>query len=304
MTESTSPSARGAHGDDQTSRTIVVGVDGSASAGHAAQWAAGEAERRGATLMLVHALHLPEATATALDPIVKQHRTEGLTLLDEQAAAARTGHPGVRIETQLSDLDPTQTLTTLGEAAELVVTGSRGRGGFIGMLLGSVNRKLAVHTTCPLVVVRAEPPAEAAGRIVLGVGAKHSAAAIRYAFEAARRQGATLDVIRAYVANVLYTGMAGVGTMYEGHPESDQLDALTGAREAIEPLAAEYADVKLNVSAREGNAVNTLIDAAREADLLVVATHRRRGALPVGAGYVVDGVLAHSPVPVAVIPDR
>ena len=286
--------------------TILVGVDGSETAAYAAAWAAEEAVRRGAALTLVHALHLPEASSAILGPMnhAEQRRAEGRKLLDEHAATVRDTHPGLRVETELSDLSPARTLTTLGTSAGLIVTGSRGRGGFTGMLLGSVTRKLAVHTPCPLVVVPTAPAQDAANRIVLGVGHKHSATAARYAFDTARREGAALDVVRAYFANVLYTGMAGVGTMYEGHPESDKLYALAEAKAAIEPIAAEYPDVTVNIAALEGNAVPALIDAARGGHLLVVAAHRRRSPLPVGAGYAVDGVLAHSPVPVAVIPDR
>jgi nucleotide-binding universal stress UspA family protein len=258
--------------------------------------------------MLVHALHLPDVSAVIRMPMegdhAEQRRIEGRKLLHEHAEKLRKARPRVQVTAELSDLDPARALAEQSESAALVVTGSRGRGGFSGMLLGSVSRKLAVHAHCPLVVVRNEPSAEAADRIVLGVGRKHSDAAVRYAFEAARRQGAVLDVVRAYFASVLYTGMAGVGTMYEGHPESDHLYALKAVQTAIEPYAAEYSDVTVNIAALEGNAVSTLIDAARDARLLVVATHRHRGPLPVGAGYVADGVLAHSPVPVAVIPDR
>jgi nucleotide-binding universal stress UspA family protein len=307
MTADTSPSPPGARGDDRTPQTtIVAGVDGSVSAEHAASWAAGEAERRDATLMLVHALHLPAPSALRVqtDVYAEQRRLEGRKLLHQQAETVRTAHPRVQVTAELSDLDPARTLVESGESAALVVTGSRGRGGFTGMLLGSVSRKLAVHTRCPLVVVRDEPPGDAADRIVLGLGRKHSDAAVRYAFEAARRQDAVLDVVHAYFASVLYTGMAGASTMLEGHPESDRLYALKDAQSAIEPYAAEYSDVTVNVAALEGNAVAALIDAARNARLLVVATHRRRGPLRVGSGYVVDGVLAHSPVPVAVIPDR
>jgi nucleotide-binding universal stress UspA family protein len=306
MTEETSPFVVGAGGHDEVRRPVVAGVDGSDHAERAAAWAADEAERRGTTLTLVHALHLPESGSAPVGPIdyADQCRADGRKLLDEQAAAVRTRHPGLEVATELSDRDAARTLTSLSESAALIVTGSRGRGGFAGMLLGSVSRKLAVHTRGPLVVVRIGTPGDTANRIVLGVGRKHSDAAVRYAFEAARRQGAVLHVVRAFFANMLYTGMAGPGTMYEGHPDSDRIYAATRTQDAIAPFITEYPDVTVDVSTVEGNAVSALIDAARQARLLVVATHRHRGPLPVGAGYVVDGVLAHSPAPVAVIPER
>jgi nucleotide-binding universal stress UspA family protein len=101
----------------------------------------------------------------------------------------------------------------------------------------------------------------------------------------------------------MVAGTAGIASMYEGHPESDRLNAAAEAQAAIEMCAERYPDVEVRIQAREGNAVDALNDAARGARLLVVARHRRRGPLAVGAGYVTDGVLAHSPVPVAVVPD-
>lgn len=308
MTANSSPSAADRRGNDATTRAaaeaVLVGVDGSDNAARAAAWAAAEAERRDAVLTLVHALHLPTPTSAVLGPMdyAEQRRAEGRELLDEQASALRAEHPGLSIAAELSDFDPAHTLVKLGESATLLVTGSRGRGGFTGMLVGSVSRKMAAHSPCPLVVVRGEPAGSAENRIVLGIGRKHSPPAVRYAFEAARRQGATLQVVRAYFPHMVYTGVAGLVTMYEGHPESDQLEAEKEAQAAIGPWIAEFSDVAVDVTGIEGNAVPTLIDAARDARLLVVATHRHRGLLSVGAGYAVDGVLAHSPVPVAVIP--
>lgn len=76
------------------------------------------------------------------------------------------------------------------------------------------------------------------------------------------------------------------------------------AQTALKPLRDEFPDVNVHLDAAEGNAVELLLGAASRARLLVVGAHRHRGPLAVGAGYVVDGVIAHSPVPVAVIPTR
>ncbi len=62
--------------------------------------------------------------------------------------------------------------------------------------------------------------------------------------------------------------------------------------------------MKVQLVAADGNTVPALVNAANGARLLVVGAHRHRGPLAVGAGYVVDGVLARSSVPVAVIPIR
>jgi len=290
--------------DDGPRGPLVVGVDGSVNAGYAARWAAQEASRRGCALTLVHALHLPWVATPQTEPsdFALRRDAEGRALLESAAEQVRGAHPDVPIQAELSPLEPVDALTTLSREASLLVTGSRGRGGFTGMLLGSVSRQLSVHSHCPLVVVRDEPTAEAAGKVVLGVGRKHSATSIAFAFEAASRQGAELDVVRAYTPRAMAAGIGGISSMYETHPESDALAATEEAQAAIAPCAERHPDVTLHVTAAEGNAVDALTSAAYGASLLVVARHRRRGPLAVGAGYVTDGVLAHSSVPVAVVP--
>jgi nucleotide-binding universal stress UspA family protein len=70
----------------------------------------------------------------------------------------------------------------------------------------------------------------------------------------------------------------------------------------LEPFRSSNPKVDVEVTAGRGNTVPILIEAARDTRLLVVGAHRHRAPLVVGAGYVVDGVLAHCPVPVAVVP--
>jgi nucleotide-binding universal stress UspA family protein len=172
------------------------------------------------------------------------------------------------------------------------------------MLLGSVSRKLAAHAHCPLVVVREEAPRPGStDLIVLGIGRSPVPAAARYAFETARREGLDLIALRAWWPNAMRTGVVGLGSMYLGDLENDRRAAIAEAEDAIKPLRAEFPDVTVRVTTSEGNAVPILIDAARAARLVVLGAHRRRGPLSVGPGYVVEGVLAHCPAPVAVVPE-
>jgi nucleotide-binding universal stress UspA family protein len=291
---------------DESPRPVVVGVDGSQSAYHAALWAAGEAERRATSLTLVHSIHIPDAAggSTPLDQIeiAERRRAEGRELLDRAAAALRGRRPELMLDLTITDLDPADLLANLSRDAAVLVTGTRGRGGFTGMLLGSVARKLAAHSRCPLVVVREAPPEDGTGEVVLGVGRKHSPAAARFAFEAARLHGAPLTAVQAWWPHAIYSSVTGPGSMFIGAIETLCEDALAAAAAAIEPLTGEFPDVKVRAGAVEGNTVPALIDAARGARLIVVAGHRQRGPLASGAGYVVEGLLAHSPTPVAVVP--
>src|SRR6185312_7760616 len=112
-----------------------------------AVWAAQEAARRRVVLTLVHALDLPGTTSRPLEPMqyAEYRRKDGHALLDAAAATVRERFPGLTVETELSEISAARTLSTLSTEAALLVAGTRGHGGFTGMLLGSVSRKLAAH---------------------------------------------------------------------------------------------------------------------------------------------------------------
>lgn len=290
--------------EDEAPLPVVVGVDGSANAESAASWAAAEADRRGATLIVVHAVSLSGAVTAPLEPsdLATHRRAEERALLDRTVGALRERFPSVLIQAEVSGHSPEHILNEHSRAASLIVTGTRGHGGFTGMLVGSVSRKLAAHAACPLIVVHPTQPEDGTDDIVLGIGRKPSPAAVRYAFEAARRQHAELTVVRAWWPRAVYYGMAGPGSMYVGELDTARADAQDGAEAAVAEARSEFRDVKLHIRVAEGNAVPVLLDAARTARLLVVGAHRHRGPLSIGAGYVVEGVIAHSQTPVAVVP--
>lgn len=138
-------------------KTIVVGVDGSTHAGGALDFALEEAALRDAELHIVSAWEIPPGiafaavyTAEALDAF----RAEAQTILSEALAHAAVTRPAVRCVGKVVEAAPADAL--LGEArdAGMVVVGSRGRGGFASLLLGSVSQQVVHHAACPVVVVR------------------------------------------------------------------------------------------------------------------------------------------------------
>jgi nucleotide-binding universal stress UspA family protein len=138
---------------------IVVGVDGSEAAATALRFAAAEAHRRGASLEVVHAWTFPylaEASPAMLDFDFAQGAAE---LLAQVVRDTLGDEPGVPVEQVVVRSTPAEALTTRAEGADLVVVGSRGRGGFAGLLLGSVSQQVANHAPCPVVIV---PPNAAA----------------------------------------------------------------------------------------------------------------------------------------------
>jgi nucleotide-binding universal stress UspA family protein len=294
-------------------RRIVVGVDASESASHAALWAAREAQCRGVPLTLTHAVHLPSAAVAPVEPddFAERQQTAGLEIVEASAARIRQRYPGLTLESDICTQSAAQRLCDVSANDVMVVTGTRGHGGLTGLLLGSVSHALAVHASGPLVVVRGAEPEEANGPVVLGVGPNPAESAIEFAFAAARRYGTSLRVVRAWMLPLpsVGTGMPGSAAFGLGEPaalfapeaqDSDADEAGDAAR-AVEPVRKRYPQVRFEVSAVAGNAVPALADVG--ARLVVVGSHRHRGLFSVGAGHVVDGLICHSPAPVAVIPE-
>jgi nucleotide-binding universal stress UspA family protein len=132
---------------------IVVGIDGSPGARKALAWAVDEARRREATLEAVHVWHTPYVdgygyASAALDPVAMEVAARALA--DE---AVEPHRHDAHIEVHVICGSPAATLVHEAKDAELLVVGSRGRGGFTGLLLGSVSQQVVHHAPCPVVVV-------------------------------------------------------------------------------------------------------------------------------------------------------
>lgn len=138
---------------------IVVGVDGSDTAGHALRWAVEEARLRHASLQVVHAWHIPYVsgdafTAVAFDTDAFERAAK--ETLDAAVDSVDTTGLVQPVERILSSDAAAPAILRAAEDAELVVVGSRGLGGFTGLLLGSVGQQVAHHATCPVVIVPPE----------------------------------------------------------------------------------------------------------------------------------------------------
>jgi nucleotide-binding universal stress UspA family protein len=132
---------------------IVVGVDGSSSATRALQWAARQAEVTGAELHVVGAWNWA-ATYGYVPTGEFDWEQETSSMLDEAIGKAVSAGDGVHLRKYVTQGHPAQVLLDASEGADLLVVGSRGHGGFTGMLLGSVSQYLVTHARCPVVVVR------------------------------------------------------------------------------------------------------------------------------------------------------
>ncbi|WP_069737847.1 universal stress protein [Streptomyces sp. EN27] len=294
-------------------RTITVGLDGSAESRAAAEWAAREAKLRDLPVRLLHVcMPVPEPMAQAplLGAETHQHWTERVPR--EAAEGLRLRHPGVGVSTEQRTGAPVEALVEAARDAELLVLGSRALSGLSGFLVGSVGQAVIARTEVPVVLVRAgeqatdehvmdpagPPSADTAFRpVVLGLGSPEDAA-IAFAFEEAKRREAPLYAVRAWDSwpYAVYT----VGPGFEHHEEFSRrrADALA---ETLRPWRKKYPDVEVVEVSRPGSAAALLIDASRDASLVVVGRRVRRNPFGPHIGSVTHAVLHHSTAPVAVV---
>jgi nucleotide-binding universal stress UspA family protein len=136
--------------------TIVVGVDGSDASANALRWALREARLRGARVRVVHAWSYPEVSTYhgAAHLLRVPFAEEAAAMLDRVVDEAGSDADGVEIEKSVVEGQPAPALVEAARDASMLVVGSRGLGGFSGLLLGSVSQQCAHHATCALVVIR------------------------------------------------------------------------------------------------------------------------------------------------------
>lgn len=138
----------------------IVGVDGSAGARAALEFAAREAALREARLRIVCAWEIPPAVyAGGFAPTLDQPTLDGFrdgaeTIVNEAVAAAKELQPRIECEGKAVQGQPAEVLLEEARDADLIVVSNRGHGGFASLLLGSVSHQVVQHAPCPVTVVR------------------------------------------------------------------------------------------------------------------------------------------------------
>jgi nucleotide-binding universal stress UspA family protein len=286
---------------------VIAGVDGSPQSIAAAHWAAGEALRRGAELHLMHVWPwLPHVIPGIPSPIALQAETR--RMLARAQADIVAEYPELVVETRLVTTDAANALVTATEQAQVLVLGSRGLGGFHGLLVGSTGLETAARSRCPVVLVRrsedAAQPAQGEPRrlpVVLGLDARHpSEVLIEFALRAAADRGTWLRVVHTWGLPPLWS----VNPMHLGEGERGQMEDTETQllRDAVLGWQSKYPAVDIRPDVRLGSAAETLVDEARQASLLVVGRHLQRPPLGLRLGPVAHAVIHHAVCPVAVIP--
>ncbi|MFP3989724.1 universal stress protein [Streptomyces sp. E11-3] len=275
-------------------KPVLVGVDGSARSRAAADWAACAALSRGLPLRIVHVSPVDEAAQAHLWPCRRVPLPEGVVA----EVAAR--HPEAELTGVRLSGPTVPALLAHAAAAELVVLGTRGAGGFAGLALGSTALAVAEHCTRPVALVPSGLACQGTGPrphpVTLGVDARRpDEAAIDFAFHAAERRGARMRAIHAWALpspTAEWMPFA-VPEQDRGRWEDREVQLLA---DALRPWRDKYPDVPVLQDAVLFSPAQALVRASRRTELMVVG---RSGTT---LGPAVDALAHHMGSPVVVVP--
>ena len=290
---------------DPWAERIVVGVDGSAHAERAAQWAAQEAAAHGRGVTLAYAI-LPPVTSAAFGPSLPV----AMNAIDVIREGAERELARIADSLMIADLrtlvvmaSSSGLLLEASQTAAMIVVGSRGLGGFRDLLLGSTGTQVATHSLCPCVVIRGLPKPDA-NQIVVGIDeSPGSEAALAFAFDEASRHNWTLCVVHAFeIASYDYLVLPDPYQLVSSIEVTGEETRLVS--ETLAGFCSTYPDVRVEQRVVRGPTTHTLVQASKDAAMLVVGT-RGRGLVVGGIlGSTSHGVLHHAQIPVAVIPKK
>lgn len=298
---------------------VVVGFDGSEQATLALQYGARAALRRNTVLTVVCSFTLPPTAYTTLAAIPEfseervRRRATQETL--DHAADLLKEYPGKAVF-RAERGDAAGVLVRLSGDAQVTIIGARGRGGFLGRVLGSVAAALPAHAHSPTVVVpRSYAAVEAAGSdpfaptissapVVVGIdGSEHSRVAALLAAQAADDRGVALELIM--VLPPLDSALLWYPELTPSVSESTKRRRAE-LKEAVERdrswVQSHYPNLEVTATVESGEAAAVLRTKTRTAQLAVVGTRGRGGFASVLLGSVSRGVLQRAECPVMVVP--
>lgn len=291
--------------EDVVGAGIVVGYDGSEHSSIAVDWAAAEAASRGVMLTLAAATTVPLEgmrfggsilSPDAIDDLLARLQEATQARADE----ARAAHPGLDVAVKVSLGSPASVLVEASANAGMVVVGSRGMGGFRGLLVGSVGVQVASNASCPAVVIRKAPP-PTASTVVVGVdGSALSLAALDFAFDMADRRGWSVLAVHAWEIPAYDVLAAPSGPPPIDIPELEASEKRAFA-ESLAGLRERHPGVEVEERLVKDQSVRAILDASDDAALIVLGTRGRGEFLGAVLGSVSQGVLHRAKVPVAVI---
>ena len=183
----------------------------------------------------------------------------------------------------------------------MIVVGSRGQGGFRGLLLGSIGSQVASHAHCPVIVIR-DVQRPGATEVVVGIdGSPHSVAALNFAFDEASRHGWSIVAVHAWEVpsyDLIIASDSPPPIPFENTADGEvrlAAEVLSGYRET-------YPDVEVFERLVRAYPPLAILDNATDAALIVLGTRGRNAALSAILGSVSYSVLHRAKVPVAIVP--
>ncbi len=287
---------------------VVAGIDGSKGSLRAARWAAAEAQIWGLPLCLVHVWSPPVVDwplPTGAAAFIPENLTSPSPAILDQAEAtlrAEADLDGIEVHKVAFQGQAAQHLVATTKGAHALVLGTRGLGGFAGLLLGSVVSACLHHGRSPVVAVGGDLVLPGEAPVVVGVDSSPgSHAALRWAASEAVRQKVLLRVVHGWDPGaVIPPGPQAFG------PLDEEEFALAADRFLNALVDDELADMEarpevecLSVAAP---AAEALLWEARNASLLVVGTRGRGGFAGLLLGSVSRQCANYAPCPVAVVP--
>lgn len=252
--------------------TIVVATDGTGSSRAAVRWAAREADRRGVALRVLHVLdgEWAEAHHEFGDDRVAPARKAAEGIARGGVALAHEISPGLPCAIDVLIGNPVARLIAATADAGLLVLGSRGRGGFASLMLGSVSQRVAVHAHCPVAVIRGRGDVTT-GSVAVGFDESPRAEQVLCtAFEQAAARGTGLTVIRTYLP-VLPLYLAGVAAADVSTAEQAAIERDRFERQ-LTPWREKFPDVAVEALLSQDSAAAVLNSVSHSAQLVVVGS--------------------------------
>jgi nucleotide-binding universal stress UspA family protein len=278
---------------------IVVGVDGSLGSDEALRWAAEEAELHGATLTAVMTwgfLDQHPSDGAPFDPHFDE--TSALAQLREHLERTLGPERSEAVEPRaICDL-AARGLVEASTDADLLVVGARGLGGFKGLLLGSVSQHCLQHATVPVAVIRANDRRDIVptGIIVAVDGSPTADLALAWAAAEARQRKTTLAVVHAWQPHAVGHDPAAALRTARLDDVSDETIVAALARADTTRIAEVRSVV------RRGSPSRVILDAASNAELIVLGTRGRGAIKRMLLGSVAMQVAHDAAAPIVVIP--
>lgn len=297
MSEKVSENPAAAGTSVEAPHGILVAVDGSESSDRSLAWAVREAELRAVPLTITHCYYWPSTGLGAMEAIgflMEGLAADSADVLAAAEKAARAQAPGVavRVESRLGA--PVASIVEISARYELVVIGSRGLGGFKGMLLGSVSTGVVANALADVVVVRGDQEIDPGAPVVVGVDASAAGQrALEAAFAAAERRGCPLHAVHAWQGPVVEADAD------QEHQWQQQIsDELV---ERVAAVAARHPSVQVESVTHRDRPAAALLARAQSAQLLVVGTRGRSEFKGMLLGSTSRAMVQHAPCPVMVV---